>query len=87
MKNVIVILFIVLITTACTENQRARNFGGTETIKLPAGQRLVIATWKQDNLWYLTEPMASDYSPRKKEFIENSSYGVLEGKVIFVESR
>lgn len=86
MKKLIVIA-ILAIMAGCTANQRARNFGGTEQITLPPGQKLVIATWKQDNLWYLTEVMPKDYVPCDKEFVENSNYGVLEGRVIFHESK
>jgi len=47
----------------------------------------VEATWKEDNLWYLVEPMDSDYVPKTKVFKESSLYGALEGKVIFIENR
>lgn len=90
MKRIIyALLFISSIVTigSCTENQRARNFGGTETIKLNPGRRLILATWKQDNLWYLTEPMPEGYVPQEKVFVENSSYGVMEGTVVFIERR
>lgn len=72
---------------SCTENQRARKFGGTEKIELPKGQRLVMVTWKEQSLWYLLEPMPDGYVPQVKEFAEKSSFGSLEGKVIFYESR
>ena len=87
LKAVILVIAVAVTIASCTQNQRARNFGGTETVNLAKGQRLVIATWKQDNLWYLTEPMPADYIPQKKEFIENSSYGLMEGKVVFIESK
>lgn len=85
----LVILAFALITTiaGCTENQRARNFGGNETVNLPAGQKLVQASWKQDDLWYMTTPMEADYTPQKKLFQESSSFGVMEGSVTFIETR
>ena len=33
------------------ENYATRSFGGSTTINLPAGERLVEATWKNANLW------------------------------------
>lgn len=87
MKKIALVIALAILIISCTENQRARNFGGSETIKLPAGYKLITATWKQDHLWYLTEPMPEGYSPKTLTFHENSSYGVWEGKVIFVESR
>ncbi len=85
--NLLILIILATATISCTENQRARNFGGTETINLPKGEKLVVATWKETNLWYLTEPMDSSYVPKIKIFREESSYGMLEGTVTFVESK
>lgn len=72
--------------TSC-DNHIARKFGGTVTVKVKKGYKVTEATWKDDQLWYFTEPMEDNYEPKKKEFVESSEYGVLEGKVIFKESR
>lgn len=72
---------------SCTDNKRARSFGGTQTIELPKGEKLISATWKETDLWYLTEPMDSAYIPQTKKFQESSSMGVWEGTVVFVESK
>lgn len=77
---------LTFMLTSC-EQYITRNYGGTTTINLEKGQKLIEVTWKEGNLWYLVEPMESDYTPKTKEFIESSNYGVLEGKVIFVESK
>ena len=46
------------------------------------------ATWKGDgNLWYLVEPMDSNYVPKTKIFKESSMMGIMEGSVIFIETR
>ena len=82
------ILAIVLSTTAaCTQQQRAKNFGGTATVDLPKGQKLVVATWKRNSLWTLTRDIRSDEKPESYTFQESSSFGIMEGKVIFRESR
>lgn len=47
----------------------------------------MMATWKGDDLFYMIEDMDSTYIPKNKELIENSSYGVLESKIIFIESK
>lgn len=57
------------------------------TVKLEPGQKLMMATWKENSLFYLTEPMEESYHPKTKTFQENSSYGMLETKVIFIESK
>ena len=91
MKKIVLIAFLaatfICSFTSCTENKMARKFGGSTTIELPAGEKLIEATWKDDNLWYLTEPMEPGYKPKTKIFREDSSWGVLKGEVKFVEKR
>lgn len=65
-----------------------RKLGGTTTIQLEPNERLVEVTWKEGgNLWYLVEPMDSDYTPKTKTFKESSIMGVIEGKAVFIEKR
>lgn len=86
MKKIILLALAALMMVGC-EQYVSREAGGTLTIKIEPGQKLLEATWKNADLWYLTEPMDSDYKPKTKVFQENSLYGVFEGKVIFVESK
>ena len=86
MKKLIVILLGISMLTSC--QLFTRKFGGNTTITLEKGEKLVEATWKDGgDLWYLVEPMDSDYTPKVKVFKESSVYGVLEGSVTFVENR
>lgn len=91
MKKILTLLMVVLAVFAmssCTEQSRAKDLGGETTIKLEPGQKLVEATWKGDgDLWYLTEPMDSDYIPKTKIFQESSSWDIMEGTVTFIETR
>lgn len=91
MKKIIVSLAIavvvVLSCVSCTQQYRARNFGGNMTITLQPGEKLMMATWKDDNLFYLTEPMEEDYVPKTKILHESSSFGVMETTIKFVEQR
>ena len=86
MKKLIVILLMFLCLTSCDQSI-TRTMGGTTKIELEPGEKLVEATWKGDDIWYLVEPMDSDYVPKTKTFKESSRVGVLEGKVIFYEKR
>lgn len=87
MKKLILLLFAIPLLISC-DQWTAKNFGGTMTIKLEKGQKLMEATWKNGNgIWYLTEPMDSGYTPKTKVFTEKSLAGVLQGKVIFVEQK
>lgn len=71
----------------CTQQERAKKFGGSATIELPPNTKLVTATWKDDNLWYLIRPMRGDERPENYTFIESSSFGIIEGEVLIVEKR
>jgi hypothetical protein len=79
-------IVIIAMFVSCTAQQRAKHFGGTITEKLPAGQKLVVATWRDDNLWYLTRPMRPGEETETYTFKESSSFGVLQGTVILVET-
>lgn len=85
--GIMVILFVSLMYIGCTSNTRAKVWGGTMKIELKPNQKLVDVTWKETSLWYLTKPMTSTDVAETYEFIEDSSWGVVEGKVIFVESK
>jgi len=88
MKKVIILLtLLTTICAGCTQNQRARTFGGTANVDLPEGQKLVTATWKDEHLWYLTRPMHKDEVPENYEFKESSSFGIIQGTVILRERR
>lgn len=85
--NIVIVLVTVITLNSC-DQVITRKYGGTTTIKLEPGEKLIEATWKEDgNVWYLVEPMDSDYVPKTKTFKESSAMGVMEGKVIFIETR
>ena len=82
----IVLLFVMGFSlTGC--KSVARNMGGTITIDVPKGQKIIEATWKDSNLWYLTRPMREDEEPETFTLQEDSNFGIIEGKVIFEESK
>jgi hypothetical protein len=72
--------FMLLSTVlfSCTENSRARNWGGTEHLDLNSNEVLINMTWKENNLWVLTQ----DTITGTKYFREHSSWGVVEGEII-----
>lgn len=77
---------VVMLTSGCTEQQRAKNWGGTATIELPEGKKLVMVTWKNDEIWFLTRDMRAGDLVETYEFSENSSWGFMEGTVIIKEA-
>ena len=87
---IVILLSIAILSTilvsgmvlGCTENSRAKT-----QISLPIGQKLINATWKDAQMWYLTRQMRSDEKPEMYTFQEKSNFGVMEGTVIFTESR
>lgn len=87
MKKLLGLLAIVTLAS-CTENSKARMWGGTETIQLDPGKRLVNITWKStdktgSDLWILTKQDTT--KPSTYLFEEKSSFGIMEGKVIIIE--
>ncbi len=87
MKKIILAATAAILLFGCTENQRAKQFGGTVTVDLPKEEKLVIVTWKDDNMWYLTRPFKDGEEPETYKFKEESSWGLAEGTVIIKESR
>lgn len=84
---IIIAIVSLICMSSCTEQIRTRQWGGEMKIDIPAGQELVMVTWKDNDLFYLTRPMAPDYVPVTKTFQESSSWGVLESTVYFVEHK
>lgn len=87
MKKVILSILAISLLASCTQNERAKSFGGTATVNLPQGQKLVNITWKEDQIWYLTRTMNSSDSAETYTFQEKSSYGMMEGTVILKETK
>jgi len=79
------IILFVLTTNSCTENQRARTWGGNADITLPADQKLINVTWKDKDLWYLTREMRPYELPEIYVFAEESDWGLMEGTYRIVE--
>jgi hypothetical protein len=87
MKKILSIFVGVVLLTSCTNNQRAKAFGGTANVDLPIGEKLIEVTWKEDNIWYLTRPMRENETPETYNFVEESSWGMVEGNVIIHEKK
>lgn len=85
--KIIILMCCFCVLCACTENARSKNFGGTSTHTIPAGNKLVNVTWKENNLWFLTRPMKQGEAPETYEFRESSSLGFVQGNVIIVETK
>lgn len=78
MGKFILAVALVVMATSCTDNSRARSWGGTEEIALSANEILLNVTWKGDQMWVLTQDTVSGTN----HFREHSSWGVMEGEVI-----
>lgn len=85
--SVFVLALFLLTSMGCTENQKARSFGGTAKVDIPKGQKLLNVTWKEDNLWVLTRKMTSQDTPEVYTFYEESSFGVMEGTYVLTERK
>ena len=86
MRKIIISISALALLASCTQNQRARNWGGVETIDLAAGSRLVNVTWKGNespSLWILTKQDTT--APTTYNFTEKSNYEILQGQITIVE--
>ncbi len=79
------IILIGLTLSSCTENERAKSFGGTATVDLPPKTKFVGATWKESQLWYSYRPARPGEAPETTVLQEQSNYGIMEGRVEFNE--
>jgi|NOAtaT_6_FD_contig_31_4684121_length_284_multi_2_in_0_out_0_1 hypothetical protein len=78
MKNIVFLIFGIILV-GCTDNQRARKFGGSEVVKLKPNEILVNVTWKESNLWLLTK----DTITNTLYFREKSNWGLFDGQIEF----
>lgn len=85
--GLVVLGFLAVTLSACTENDRARNYGGTMTVTLKSNQKLVNVTWKQNELWYLTKEMSQSDIAETYKFQEDSRWGMVQGTVILIEQK
>jgi len=87
MKKIILTLLIAstLLATGCSQIG-AKSFGGDYDVELPQGEKLINITWKDDTIWYLTEPMEEGYEPKEYKFQADSVFGVFEGTVTVKEN-
>ena len=72
------ILVTILVMSSCTDNVRARHFGGTETLALKSNEVVLNVTWKDNEMWVCTQ----DTITGVVYFREKSNWGVMEGTVI-----
>lgn len=78
MRKLTMVAITLLALASCTDNQRARSFGGNETIKIEPQEKFINITWKQNNLWVIVQDTITGTIYAK----EKSSFGVMQGKVI-----
>jgi hypothetical protein len=86
MKFAIVIIASIMLI-GCTQNERVKSFGGTGTLELDKGQKLVNVTWKETELWVLTKKMNENDVPEIYIFKEHSNFGMLQGTYIIKETK
>lgn len=81
------LLLLIVSFVSCTDNEVAKNYGGTEEVTLAPNTQLVNVTWKETNMWMLTKPADSNFIPKTYHFKEKSSYGVWEGTIVIKETK
>lgn len=89
MKRIFLMAIVALaICSSCTKNQLVKKFGGSATMDLPSGQKLINVDWdKSEHMWYLTRPMTSSDTAKTYTFKESSNYGIVQGTYTIVEHK
>ena len=89
MKKIFLMAIVALaICSSCTSNQRVKTFGGTATMDLKPGEKLVTIDWdKSEHIWYLTRPMTASDTAVTYTFQESSNFGVVQGTYIVKEHK
>jgi len=88
MKRILLIVgLFLLFSVSCTENQRAKDWGGTATYVVPQNYKVVNVTWKESDLWILVKPMSKKDSAESYVFFEKSGWGILNGQYTIIESK
>lgn len=86
---VFVLLVVGVVYMFAGSQYITKRIGGTTTIDLPAGKKLVPYTvqWEPNgsHIWYLTEDAEPGYKPKAYTFHESSNLGILEGTIVFQE--
>ena len=91
MKRFLILATLALTIASCTDQEMAKDFGGTATVNLPAGEKLVNVTWKGEaDIWYLTRKMnvkdsAETYTFRQEKGALFNLSG--DGQVIIKETK
>lgn len=81
----LVLLVLAVVAVSCTKQARVKTFGGSMDVEVARGQKVIVATWKESDLWVLTRPMREE--PETLTFSESSSFGVWQGQIVFKESK
>lgn len=81
---IVVSLLILGCIRGCSQIS-AKSFGGTTTMQLDPGRKLVNVTWKEKQLWLVTAQRPVEEKPQTYTFEERTTLGILQGKVIIEE--
>ena len=65
----------------------ARSWGGTMTVNLDSGKKLLQVSWKEGSLWVLTRKRRENEPVESYEYAEDSRFTVLQGKVVINEKK
>ena len=81
MKTTFVALSLACFFLAsCTQQQVAKQWGGTAKVDLPTGKKLVTVSWESTHLWYLLRDAKPGEKPETLPLKESSSFGLMQGE-------
>lgn len=82
-----ILVVVLLVYFFFSSNFVAKQFGGKTTIELKEGEKFINATWKDNNIWIITEKNKENTKQKEYKMKEYSNFGVLEGEVTIKEPK
>lgn len=83
----LLMIFSAVGLAGCTENQRARSFGGKASVNVQKGQKVLDVAWKESDLWILTRPLREGEEAEVLTFKQDASFGWASGEVSILEQK
>jgi len=82
-KKIYIIALLLIMLSGC--QTYSRQFGGDVDVNLPANEKLIMVSWKDNAIWYLTRPMKTSDIAETYKYTEFSNLRIFKGTVTIRE--
>lgn len=71
------LFFVLMATLTSCDQERTKYFGGSTTIELKPNEKFLNMSWKENNIWVVTQDTLTGISYSR----EYSEHGIFNGEV------